>query len=93
MKAVGECVSRPVFGDFPRTPEVGARRRRQDEIAGSDGLKQLQQLAGGVRHGGNFREADDLMQRRDANAISLASHLETDNVQLTVHEDFRSLRM
>ena len=46
------AVSRPVFGDFPRTPEIGAPRRRQDEIARSDGLKQLQQLAGGVRHGG-----------------------------------------
>ena len=46
-----------------------------------------------IRHGSNFREADDFMERGNRDSIGLAPHLKTDNVQLAVHENFLSLRM
>jgi len=46
------AVAGPVFRDFPRSSEIGAGCRRQDEIARPDGLKELQQLARCVRQVG-----------------------------------------
>ena len=42
----------PVFRDFPRPPEICARRRGQDQIASPRGLEELQQLPRCVGHVG-----------------------------------------
>ncbi len=45
-------VSGAVLGHLPRPAEVGSRSGGQREIAGAGRLKQLQQLARGIWHGG-----------------------------------------